>query len=476
MITNERQLQVAKARIEEFNAAIDEISRVEAGESRLHPLVAAAQADALSAQRDELEAEIAAYARLRSGEVRTFDIGSLSDLPRTLIDARIAAGLNQRDLAARLGLKEQQIQRYEAQRYEGASFARIADVANAIGVEIPGRIEVLRATSPDAILKRVRAAGIDDDLLGRRIMPAFDASRGGVDALADRLETLFGWSSSTVTASGPLTLPGEGARTARYKLPKGRDARTVAGYTAYAHGLARICAEAMRDAPREAVPTEWQAFRQRVIGPKGSLTLDTVLDAAWDMGVVVLPLGDGGSFHGACWRIGHVNVVVLKQSTMAVARWLHDLLHELFHAGQRPDEADFEIVEAPETSEERRLDPEEKRATWFASQVALAGRSEELFKAGMRAANDDLRSLKRAVGKVAASEGADVGSLAELRGLPARAAGRELVGSCANLQDVSRDPLALARDRFFERFDFSRLDGTRLDLITLALNDEVRHG
>lgn len=95
-------------------------------------------------------------------------------------------------MAARLGLKEQQIQRYEAQRYEGASFSRIADVADAIGVEIPGRIEVLRATSPDAILKRVRAAGVDDDLLGRRIMPAFETSRGGVDALADRLETLFG--------------------------------------------------------------------------------------------------------------------------------------------------------------------------------------------------------------------------------------------------------------------------------------------
>ena len=343
-------------------------------------------------------------------------------------------------------------------------------------MEIPGRIEVLRAASPDAILKRVRAAGIDDDLLGRRIMPAFEASCRDVDALADRLEPLFGWSPAALTATGPLTLPGAGPRTASYTLPKGRDARTVVGYTAYAHGLATICANAMKDAPREAVPTEWRAFRERIVGSRGSLTFDAVLDAAWDMGVVVLPLGDGGSFHGACWRIGHVNVVVLKQPTMAVARWLHDLLHELFHAGQCPDEADFEVVEAPETSEERRMDPEEKRATWFASQVALAGRSEELFKAAMRTADDDLRSLKRAIAKVAAAEDDHIGSLANYVAFRLALQGENWWGAAQNLQDVSRNPLTLARNRFFERFDFSRLDETRLDLLTLALNDEVRHG
>lgn len=476
MITNERQLQVARARMEEFDAAIEEISASDAKTADLHPLVRTAQVDALAAQRQELADEIANYTRLRSGEVRTFDIGSLSELPRTLIDARIAAGLNQRDLANRLGLKEQQIQRYEAQRYEGASFARIADVADAIGIEIPGRIEVLRATSPDAVLKRVRAAGIDADLVGRRIMPTFDPSRSGVDVLADRLEVLFGWSPAAVTSSGALALPGEGGRTARYKLPRGRDARSVAGYTAYAHGLARICADAMRGSPRCPIPTEWQRFREQVVRERGSLSFDAVLDAAWDMGVVVLPLGDGGSFHGACWRIDNVNVVVLKQNTSAIARWTHDLLHELYHAGQRPDDPDFEVVEAPETSEERRSDPEEKRATWFASQVSLAGRSEELFKLAMRAAGDDLRSLKRAVARVAAAENADLGALANYAAFRLSLQGENWWGAAHNLQDVAHDPLGTARDRFFERFDFSRLDRTKLDLLTLALNDEVRHG
>ena len=45
-----------------------------------------------------------------------------------------------------------------------------------------------------------------------------------------------------------------------------------------------------------------------------------------------------GTFHGACWRYEGRNAVVLKQTPKHEARWAFDLLHELFHAGQRPEE------------------------------------------------------------------------------------------------------------------------------------------
>ena len=56
----------------------------------------------------------------------------LNDLPQALIRARIASGLSQRELAMRLGLKEQQIQRYEATKYASASLSRVIEVAQAI--------------------------------------------------------------------------------------------------------------------------------------------------------------------------------------------------------------------------------------------------------------------------------------------------------------------------------------------------------
>jgi transcriptional regulator with XRE-family HTH domain len=53
-----------------------------------------------------------------------------------LIRARIARGLTQRDLAIKLGLKEQQIQRYEETDYASASLARINEVIRALDIEV----------------------------------------------------------------------------------------------------------------------------------------------------------------------------------------------------------------------------------------------------------------------------------------------------------------------------------------------------
>jgi len=63
-------------------------------------------------------------------------LDSLAELPETLIRARTAARLSQADLAARLGLKKQQVQRYEATRYAGVSLQRIQAVASALGLTI----------------------------------------------------------------------------------------------------------------------------------------------------------------------------------------------------------------------------------------------------------------------------------------------------------------------------------------------------
>ncbi len=53
-----------------------------------------------------------------------------------LIEGRIAARLTQQQLAGRLGLQEQQIQRYESTLYSGVGLDRLQDVADAVGLEI----------------------------------------------------------------------------------------------------------------------------------------------------------------------------------------------------------------------------------------------------------------------------------------------------------------------------------------------------
>jgi HTH-type transcriptional regulator/antitoxin HigA len=53
-----------------------------------------------------------------------------------LIEARIAAGMTQRTLSERLGVAEQQVQKWEATTYAGVSVERVQNVADAVGLTI----------------------------------------------------------------------------------------------------------------------------------------------------------------------------------------------------------------------------------------------------------------------------------------------------------------------------------------------------
>ena len=67
----------------------------------------------------------------RRGKVK-IKLNELSALPKELIRGRIAAGLTQTQLAQRLGLKTQQIQKYEANDYAMASYTRLMEIAQAL--------------------------------------------------------------------------------------------------------------------------------------------------------------------------------------------------------------------------------------------------------------------------------------------------------------------------------------------------------
>jgi HTH-type transcriptional regulator/antitoxin HigA len=100
-----------------------------------------AEIDALKSQIAEIESELAEYDLLKSGQITFSKTYALEDLPRVLVQARIAAGMSQTDLATKLGMKPQQIQRYEATNYMGASLAKLIEVSRALGVKASGTFE-----------------------------------------------------------------------------------------------------------------------------------------------------------------------------------------------------------------------------------------------------------------------------------------------------------------------------------------------
>ena len=132
MIKNERQYRITRAQADRFSEALRSLETDAAHESELHPRLLSLQKDALQSQLSDLQAEIKEYEALKAGDFAFEQLKGISELPMLLIRARIATGLSQRDLAGRLGLKEQQIQRYEATDYASASFTRISEVVSAL--------------------------------------------------------------------------------------------------------------------------------------------------------------------------------------------------------------------------------------------------------------------------------------------------------------------------------------------------------
>ena len=133
MIKNERQYRITRTQAERFARTLEGLRNRPEGADGVHPMIAQAQVDAVSSQLADLEAELREYEAIREGRFSQVEAlrEAVTDLPELLIKARIAQGLTQRDLADRLGLKEQQIQRYEATDYATAKWSRIREVAGA---------------------------------------------------------------------------------------------------------------------------------------------------------------------------------------------------------------------------------------------------------------------------------------------------------------------------------------------------------
>ena len=138
MIKNERQYRITRTQAERFARTLRGLMERPGGADEIHPIIAQAQMDAVSSQLADLEAELREYEAVREGEFQVEALRVVADLPMLLIKARIARGLTQRELADRMGLKEQQIQRYEATDYATAKWSRIREVADVLSMELGG--------------------------------------------------------------------------------------------------------------------------------------------------------------------------------------------------------------------------------------------------------------------------------------------------------------------------------------------------
>jgi ribosome-binding protein aMBF1 (putative translation factor) len=136
MIQNEREYRISKAQAEKFAQAL---VAFEASPPKGHPKMHKAYREAMQSQLDDLQVQLKAYEALKAG-TKDLAISTLEGLSKVLIQARISAGLSQKELAGKLGLKEQQVQRYEASLYASASLTRLLEVAQVLGIRFDGKV------------------------------------------------------------------------------------------------------------------------------------------------------------------------------------------------------------------------------------------------------------------------------------------------------------------------------------------------
>lgn len=137
-IKNQHQRKITAARLADFTATLAELENTEPADDNAD----IGQRLAIATTRsyiDDLTTELADYDALATAE--TIAIDSITDLGTALIQARIASGLTQAQLAARTGLQTAAITRYEATDYHTAKLERLAHIAQALDFDLNAQLQ-----------------------------------------------------------------------------------------------------------------------------------------------------------------------------------------------------------------------------------------------------------------------------------------------------------------------------------------------
>lgn len=427
----------------------------------------------LTGQISSLDAQLREYEALRAGTVGTIRVTSFAELPDALVRARIGSGLTQRELAQRLGLKEQQIQRYESERYAGASLSRLQEVMAALGVELEAGLELpVRALPLTRLRQRLAKLGLDRRVIDNRLLRDASDDPGPTQflALAEHAARMLALPvQHLLNADAPLPAL---ATTARFKAAKNAAQATLDAYTRYAESIADIVFRATRhlEPPpqlpgsaqdvRVAIEERAQSRESELGDPlmSSSALLWATLDLLRELRIPVVALRDPGAFHGASFSRDGRSVIVLKQTTQSAAQWLHDLLHEFDHVRDL-DRGELRTwIELGDISQWNEA-PEEKHANDFAADVLFSGRAEPVLTQCLQAAQGSVQRLKAVVPKAAEQAQVPVDVLANHLAFRLAPRGINWWGAAANFQDRT-SPWRQVNDILLQQLDLSAVDAT----------------
>jgi ribosome-binding protein aMBF1 (putative translation factor) len=129
MIKNGKQYKITNKKLKELEELIAQTPAASDGKNELY-------ISSLLRQKKAFKDEIKAYEKIKNSGSPSFNTKALANLPDFLIEYKIASGFSQKEFAAMLGIKEQQLQRYEAEDYRTVSFSTFLKFIAIAGLDV----------------------------------------------------------------------------------------------------------------------------------------------------------------------------------------------------------------------------------------------------------------------------------------------------------------------------------------------------
>lgn len=397
-------------------------------------------------------------------------------------------GIKAGGLAERSGLTPQTITRIE-KGYTDLSFVSLKKILASMGYTLKDLANEEQVTqtiekSYSTLTKRLSKIGIDTSFVLKRILPrhistAIQDHNGKapqllLDELTSYLTTIFGWSSNDIWSDKPLEFRQE-VSMPLFKKPSNANENQVRAYSHYAYYIAKTVLKAkVEEEQKKSYPTDWEDFKNTLVGEYNGLSIDSILSYTWDLGICVIPLNDPGTFHGASWNIDGQHVIILKQTTEHHAKWIYNLLHELYHVFYHLEESNTSVIELEEVSPFPSNDSiEEREANSFANLVLFGTNAEELAQDVVKAANWKTELLKSAIQKVASEKKVRVDFLANYIAYRLSVTGQNWWGTANNLQVIEPNPYQVSISSLEERINPKKLSPIEFNVLDMALNNRL---
>jgi transcriptional regulator with XRE-family HTH domain/Zn-dependent peptidase ImmA (M78 family) len=393
-------------------------------------------------------------------------------------------GLKGNDLAEKAGVAPQTLSRIERGRTD-VGFSTLKKILGAMGHSLKDlaneEYEHERTEkSIQSLLKRMNKIGLDKNFLTKKIIPKkvqnalLEHEEKQPELLLDKAASyiglVYGWTIEDIWKKDDLQINSGPASIAFFKTPSNINLNQIKAYTHYAFYLGKVVLKAQIMSNEIDPPLDVLALREQYFKMYKHLDFDSLLNYVWELGICVLPLNDPGVFHGASWNIQGKHVIVLKQNTTSHARWIFDLLHELYHIFVHLQEPNSSVIETEELSPFSNPDTtEELEANSFANKVIFGTRAEELAEECIKLANWNLANLKGTVIDISKKEKVRSDFLANYLAFKLAYQGHNWWATASKMQIDTPDPFDLAVEHLKRRISLEKLNPVDSELLTCAI-------